>query len=219
MKNLRRYRSVALASWLAAGLAAVTLASCANGPLGPLEPIPGNGPGGKPMPTSTDIVAGLPATPSTQLVYPITAKVDVSDDYNGKKVEDPYRWLEDLSSKPTQDWVAAQNRLSQPQLEAAPQREWAKERLTKLWNFERFNTPVKEGGRYFFLRNDGRQNQSVLFVSERLDEPGRVLFDPNAVRADATVALADSRRAPRAMWSRTRCPMAVPTGRSGASAK
>ena len=149
------------------------------------------------MPTSTDIVAGLPATPSTQLVYPITAKVDVSDDYNGKKVDDPYRWLEDLNSKPTQDWVAAQNRLSQPQLEATPQREWAKERLTKLWNYERFNTPVKEGGRYFFLHNDGRQNQSVLFVADSLDAPGRVLFDPNAVRADATVAVADFTPSPK----------------------
>ena len=121
------------------------------------------------MPTSTDIVAGLPATPTTQLVYPITARVDVSDNYNGKKVDDPYRWLEDLNSKPTQDWVAAQNRLSQPQLAAIPQREWAKERLTKLWNYERFDTPVKEGGRYFFLHNDGRQNQSVLFVADSLD--------------------------------------------------
>jgi prolyl oligopeptidase len=192
MKKLRRYRSVALASWLAAMLAA-----CANGPLGPLEPIPGNGPGGKPMTTSTDIVAGLPATPSTQLVYPITARVDVADDYNGKKVEDPYRWLENLDSKPTQDWVAAQNRLTQPQLEAIPQREWAKERLTKLWNYERFNTPVKEGGRYFFTHNSGRQNQSVLFVAQSLDEPGRVLFDPNAVRADATVALADFTPSPK----------------------
>jgi len=192
MKKLRRYRSVALASWLAAMLAA-----CANGPLGPLEPIPGNGPGGKPMTTSTDIVAGLPATPSTQLVYPLTAKVDVSDDYNGKKVDDPYRWLEDLNSKPTQDWVAAQNRLSQPQLESIPQREWAKERLTKLWNYERFNTPVKEGGRYFFLHNNGRQNQSVLFVADRLDEPGRVLFDPNGVRVDATVAVADFTPSPK----------------------
>jgi prolyl oligopeptidase len=149
------------------------------------------------MPTSTDIVAGLPATPSTQLVYPITAKVDVSDNYNGNKVDDPYRWLENLDSKPTQDWVAAQNRLTQPQLEAIPQREWAKERLTKLWNYERFNTPVKEGGRYFYTHNSGHQNQSVLFVAQSLDEPGRVLFDPNAVRADATVALADFTPSPK----------------------
>ena len=91
MKKHRCYRSVAPASWLATVLATALLTSCANGPLGPLEPIPGNGPGGKPMPSSTDIVAGLPATPSTQLIYPITAKVDVSDDYNGKKVDDPYR--------------------------------------------------------------------------------------------------------------------------------
>src|ERR1700731_619249 len=186
MTKLRRYRSVALASWLAGWLAA-----CANGPLAPLEPVPGNGPGGRPMTTSTDIVAGLPATATTQLVYPLTARVDVSDNYNGEKVDDPYRWLENLDSKATQDWVSAQNKVSQPRLEAIQQRAWVKERLAKLWNYERFNTPVKEGGRYFYLHNDGHQNQSVLFVADSLDEPGRILFDPNAVRADATVALAD----------------------------
>src|SRR6266702_906297 len=72
-----------------------------------------------------------------------------------------------------------------------------KERLTKLWNYERFNTPVKEGGRYFYLHNDGHQNQSVLFVADSLDEAGRILFDPNAVRADATVALADFTPSPK----------------------
>jgi prolyl oligopeptidase len=192
MKKLRRYRSVALASSLA-GL----LLACANGPLAPLEPIPGNGPGGKSMPTSTDIVTGLPAHPTTQLVYPVTARIDVADEYNGKKVGDPYRWLEDLGSQATRDWVAAQNKVSQPRLESLPQRAWVKQRLAQLWNYERFNTPVKEGGRYFFTHNDGTQNQGVLFVANSLDEPGRVLVDPNAVSADATVALADFTPSPK----------------------
>jgi len=149
------------------------------------------------MPTSTDIVAGLPATPSTKLVYPLTAKGNVSDNYNGKKVSDPYRWLEDLSSQPVKDWVAAQNKVSQPRLAALPQRAWIKDELTRLWSYERFNTPVKEGGRYFFLRNDGKQNQSVLFVSDSLDSPGRVLVDPNTASADATVALSDFTPSPK----------------------
>ena len=124
-------------------------------------------------------------------MYPVTARVKVSDNYSGTQVSDPYRWLENLDSEVTRQWVQEQNRLSQPRLEALPQRAWVKQRLTQLWNYERFSAPVKEGARYFFLRNDGTQNQSVLFVSDSLDSPGRVLFDPNSVRADATVALSD----------------------------
>jgi len=76
------------------------------------------------MTTSTDIAAGLPATATTQLVYPVTARVDVSDNYSGEKVDDPYRWLENLDSRATQDWVSAQNKVSQPRLEAIQQRAW-----------------------------------------------------------------------------------------------
>jgi len=197
MKKRPRHRSVTWAPWLVTVVAAGTLAACAGGPLAPLEPIPGNGPGGKTMPTSTDIVTGLPAHPSNQLVYPVTARIDTADLYNGQKVDDPYRWLESLDSQATRDWVVAQNKVSQPRLEALPHRAWVKQLLTRLWNYERFNTPVKEGGRYFFLHNDGRQNQAVLFVADRLDEPGRVLFDPNTVRADATVALSDFTPSPK----------------------
>ncbi len=149
------------------------------------------------MPTSTDIATGLPATPSTQLVYPLTTRVHVTDDYNGSKVEDPYRWLENLDSQATKDWVIAQNKVSQPRLEAIPHRAWVKQRLTQLWNYERFDVPVKEGGRYFFLHNDGKQNQSALLVADKLDSPGRVLFDPNTVREDATVALSDFTPSPK----------------------
>src|SRR3569833_4540738 len=185
MKKPLRYRSLATAPWLL-GL----LVACVNGPLAPLEPVPGNGPGGKPMPTSTDIAAGLPATPSTQLVYPVTARVNISDDYNGKKVDDPYRWLEDLNSQATRDWVAAQNKVSQPRLETIPQRAWAQQRLQQLWRYERFASPVEEGGRYFFTLNDWKLNLCVLVVTDSLDAPGRVLADPNVARAYATVALA-----------------------------
>src|SRR5258708_11990374 len=141
MTKLGRYGSVALAFGLGGGRAAG-----ANGPLAPLEPVPGNGPGGRPMTTSTDIAVGLPATASTKLVYPVDARVEGSDNYNGEKVDDPYRWLENLDSKATQDWVSAQNKVSQPRLAAIQQRTWVKERLAKLWNYERFNAPVKERG-------------------------------------------------------------------------
>ena len=197
MKKPPRHRSVAWAPWLVSVVAAGTLLACAGGPLAPLEPVPGNGPGGKSMPTSTDIVTGLPAHPTTQLVYPVTARIDVSDNYNGQKVDDPYRWLENLDSPATRDWVTEQNKVTQPRLDRLPHRTYVKQLLSRLWNYERFNTPVKEGGHYFFLHNDGNQNQSVLFVTDRSGDPGRVLFDPNTVRADATVALSDFTPSPK----------------------
>jgi len=143
-----------------------------------------NAPPGSPAKT-----AAAP-TQSPAPVYPVAARVQVSDRYSGTEVSDPYRWLENLDSGVTRQWVEEQNRLSQPRLEALPQRAWVKQRLTELWNYERFAVPVKEGRHYFFLHNDGTQNQSVLFVSDELDSPGRVLFDPNTLREDATVALA-----------------------------
>ena len=161
------------------------LVACTPAPI-----VQGNGSVGTQVPHVTQIAAGVSPQPPAP-VYPVTARVKVSDNYSGTQVSDPYRWLENLDSEVTRQWVQEQNRLSQPRLEALPQRAWVKQRLTQLWNYERFSAPVKEGARYFFLRNDGTQNQSVLFVSDSLDSPGRVLFDPNSVRADATVALSD----------------------------
>ena len=112
------------------------------------------------------------ASPPRTLEYPVTARVGVADDYAGTRVNDPYRWLENLDSDVTRQWVQAQNALSQPRLDRLPQRAWVKRRLTELWNYERFGAPVKAGSRYFFLRNDGTQNQSVLFVADQVDAPG-----------------------------------------------
>lgn len=130
------------------------------------------------------------AVAAAKLRYPAAPRGKVVDDYFGTKVADPYRGFEALDSPATKKWVAAENALSQPWLEALPQRAWVKARLTQLWNYERFGVPKKAGGRYFFTRNDGTQNQSVLYVSDSLDSPGRVLFDPNTASKDATVALA-----------------------------
>jgi prolyl oligopeptidase len=88
-------------------------------------------------------------------------------------------------------WVLAENAVTQPQLAGLPQRPWLKRRLTQLWNYERYDLPVRRGAHYFYLHNDGEQNQSVLYVADGLSAPGRVLFDPNAAREDATVALSE----------------------------
>jgi prolyl oligopeptidase len=174
-------------TWILIGTTSI-LAACAYTQFGNREPASGSGPGGKPMRTVTESAIGMPAVASAP-IYPVTARVGVSDNYFGTRVEDPYRWLEDLDSPAVHDWVTAQNALSQPRLAALPQRAWLAARLTQLWNYERYDLPVARGGRYFYLHNDGEQNQGVLQVSERLDGPGRVLFDPNAVREDATVSL------------------------------
>jgi prolyl oligopeptidase len=134
-----------------------------------------------------------PETTSTKgsFQYPTAPRGTQVDDYHGVTVADPYRPLEDLRAPATKRWVEAQNALSQPYLEAIPERERIKSRLTQLWNYERYEVPVKAGGRYFYLRNDGQQNQSVLYVAESLAGTPRVLLDPNAMSKDATVSLGE----------------------------
>jgi prolyl oligopeptidase len=123
--------------------------------------------------------------------YPNAPRGDVVDNYHGVSVADPYRWFEDLNSPATKEWVGAENALAQPFLEALPQRAWLGNRLKQLWSYERFGVPEEEGGRYFFLRNDGTQDQSVLYVADGLNAPPRVLVDPNGKRDDATISLSD----------------------------
>ncbi|MCA9176685.1 MAG: S9 family peptidase [Planctomycetales bacterium] len=124
------------------------------------------------------------------LAYPETRRSDQTDDYHGSAIADPYRWLEDTYSEETLAWVDAQNEVTFGWLKESPQREQYQRRLTELWNYERFGLPRKRGGRYFFTRNDGLQNQSVLYVADGLDGEPRVLLDPNTLSEDGTVALA-----------------------------
>jgi len=121
--------------------------------------------------------------------YPVARKSDQIDDYHGVKVADPYRWLEDLDSEETRTWVEAENKLSFAFLEAIPARASIKERLTKLWNYEKYGVPNKEGSRYFYTRNSGLQNQSVLYSVTSLDGQPQLLLDPNTLSTDGTVAL------------------------------
>lgn len=125
----------------------------------------------------------------TRISYPETRKMDTVDSYFGMKVADPYRWLEDDNSDETKAWVTAQNKVTFGYLNQIPERAQLRGRLTELWNYERYGAPFKRGGKYFYFKNDGLQNQSVLYVTTNLRESGRVLLDPNKLAADGTTAL------------------------------
>lgn len=123
------------------------------------------------------------------LKYPNARRSDQVDDYHGRKVADPYRWLEDPDSAETRTWVEAQNQVTFGYLGGISKREGIKRRLTQLWNYERYGVPFKQGSRYFYSKNHGLQNQSVLYTQTALDAPPVVLLDPNKLSADGTVAL------------------------------
>ncbi len=120
--------------------------------------------------------------------YPNAPTSDAADDYHGTKIADPYRPLKNPDSPETRKWIEAENRLTESWLTGAPDRAKLLERLTTLWNYERYS-PLREGGLYFFQKNDGLQNQAVLYVLPRLDAALRVLLDPNALSKEGTVAL------------------------------
>jgi len=122
--------------------------------------------------------------------YPKAPSGDVVEDYHGTKVPDPFRPLEDPDSPESRGWIEAENKITFGFLEEIPQREPLKQRLTKLWDFEKFSVPFEDGGRYFYLRNSGLQNQSVLYTTDSLDGKPRELLDPNSLSKDGTVALA-----------------------------
>jgi prolyl oligopeptidase len=132
----------------------------------------------------------MPASILAQsITYPPTRKGDIVDDHHGTKVADPYRWLEDVDSPETRAWVEAQNRVTFAFLEQIPERERIRRRLTELWDYPKYGPPFKKGGRYFFFKNAGLQNQSVLYTQSSLTAEPEVLLDPNTLSADGTVAL------------------------------
>ncbi len=120
--------------------------------------------------------------------YPQSPRGDVVDVYHGTSVSDPYRWLEDPDSEATRTWVEAQNQLTFSYLHAGPTFDRLKKRLTEIWNFERYSLPFREGGRTFYFKNNGLQNQSVLYMLTGDTAEPRVVLDPNAMSADGTVS-------------------------------
>jgi prolyl oligopeptidase len=122
-------------------------------------------------------------------VYPPAKKVDVVDDYRGTKVADPYRWLEDTNSAETAAWVEAENKVTAAYFAQIPQRAKIHARLTELFNYARYNSAFEVAGKYFFFRNDGLQNQDILYAADKPEGGERALLDPNTLRADGTAAL------------------------------
>ncbi len=121
--------------------------------------------------------------------YPEAPRGDQVDEYHGTRVADPYRWLENPDSPESRRWIESQNLLTSNYLAQIPYRSALKQRLTGLWNYERFGLPHKQGSQYFYSRNDGLQNQAVLYSLPQLDASPRVLLDPNTLSTDGTVAL------------------------------
>lgn len=122
--------------------------------------------------------------------YPVTQKVDSVDIYFGEKVSDPYRWLENDTAKETADWVKAQNDVTFGFLEKIPYRETIKKRLEQVYNYERLGAPSKEGEYYYFYKNDGLQNHSVLYRKKEENGTPEVFLDPNTFSKDGTTGLA-----------------------------
>jgi len=123
------------------------------------------------------------------LTYPTVSKSEQVDNYHGMAIADPYRALEDPDTEATKAWVEAQNQVTFSYLNEIPAREKIKQRLTKLWDYEKYGTPFKEGESYFYSKNDGLQNQSVLYTLPTLDAEPRIVLDPNQLSEDGTIAL------------------------------
>ncbi len=141
------------------------------------------------LPAMGIIMALMISCQQQKIEYPVTDKVDQVDDYFGIQVSDPYRWLEDDTSAQTSAWVKAQNEVTFAYLNAIPFRDKIKERLTKIWDYPKVTAPYKEGGRYYYYRNNGLQNQYVVYSKETLEGEERMVLDPNSFSEDGTVAL------------------------------
>ena len=124
--------------------------------------------------------------------YPHTKQIAHTDTYFGHEISDPYRWLEDDNSEETAEWVKAQNTVSSTYLDSIPFRPNIKKRLEDLENYEKISAPFRRGAYYYFFKNDGLQNQSVLYRKKTIDEEAEIFFDPNTLSDDGTVSLAGS---------------------------
>jgi prolyl oligopeptidase len=123
------------------------------------------------------------------LSYPVSPQGEQIDHYHGTPIADPYRWLEDPNSPETKAWVEAQNEVTFAYLQSISVRETIRQRITTLWNYEKYGTPFKKENRYFYFKNDGLQNQSVLYTLPSLEAEPRELLNPNTLSEDGTIAL------------------------------
>jgi len=148
-----------------------------------------------PAPASPEVSAPAaalpPPTPARAYAYPASAREDVAENYHGTRVADPYRWLEKADDPATVAWVDAQNKLTQSVL-GRPEREAIRARLTQLLDYPKIGIPKKKGNRYFFFKNTGLQNQSVLYVQDGWGGTPRALIDPNTMSTDGTFALSNT---------------------------
>jgi len=136
-------------------------------------------------------LAEAPTVPKpASLAYPVTRTVDVVDDYFGRKIADPYRWLEDLESPDTAAWVTAQNKVTFEYLDSLSQREAIRQRLTGLWDYRRTGVPVREAGQLWFQQNSGLQRQAPLYRQPDLESKPTLVVDPNTLSPDGSVQMA-----------------------------
>jgi len=131
------------------------------------------------------------AAPPGKLTYPQPPRDNITNDYSGTQVPAPYQWMEDLNSGELALWVAKENKLAFAYLEQIPERDWMKQRLTKLWNYEKVSVPRQDAGKLFFSKNSGLQNQSVVFEQSAGNAQPRMLIDPNKLSPDGSLALQD----------------------------
>jgi prolyl oligopeptidase len=142
----------------------------------------------------------IPRVARAPITYPPARLDDTFDDYHGTRVADPYRWLEDSDAPDTREWIDAEVRVWEAYLARIPERAALRQRIERLWDYEKFELPEREGGRTFYRYNDGLQNQSVLYVVDGEGREPRVLLDPNGLSKDGTVALAGSALSEDGRW-------------------
>lgn len=124
------------------------------------------------------------------VVYPLNKTADTVDDYHGVRVADPYRWLEDLNSAETQEWIERQDAVTRRYLNSLPMRESLRKRITELWDFPKVSVPSREGGRFWYRKNSGLQRQAAVYSRESLEAPPVLVIDPNEFSPDGSIALA-----------------------------
>ncbi len=141
--------------------------------------------------TSLFLISGCMQNQKSKIHYPTAKKTDTVDVYFGHQVADPYRWLEDDNSPETEAWVEAENKITFDYLSKIPFRNKLEEHLKEIWNYPKYRVPFKKGNRYFLFKNDGIQNQDVLYMMNDLEGEPELLLDPNTLSEDGTIALAD----------------------------